>query len=287
MTNRLLLKWQLRLLFVMSLIPFTLQLAAQCECGTPTQVPDPLCPGGFKQSCTGDCFTLNYCGPDTIYIGGACAGVLSSPSSFLQVSTSCPSTFVSSFVEFVPPGGYPIGSMVPAGTNVTVHYIVTANTGLKDTLCFGLAFVDTIPPMITIDLESDTVGCEMDDYAGWLQAQMDSLEAHKAEFDNCGIDTIYNNGAGTFTDNCATQTVTFYVVDVSGNVDSTSASYTITDTTLPTLSGVHADTVIGCDEIIPMVATVTASDNCAVGLMATFSESSSKSADSTSCLHSD
>lgn len=286
MTNRLLLKWQLRLLFVMSLIPFTLQLAAQCECGTPTQVPDPLCPGGFKQSCTGDCFTLEYCGPDTIFVGVSCSGVLNSPGSSVTIKT-CQGAFLSTFEPYVPPGGYSFGSNVPGGTNVTVHYIITSSAGLKDTLCYNVSFVDTIPPMITIDLESDTVSCEMDDYAGWLQAQMDSLEAHKAEFDNCGIDTIYNNGAGTFTDNCATQTVTFYVVDVSGNVDSTSASYTITDTTLPTLSGVPADTIIGCDEIIPMVATVTASDNCAVGLMATFSESSSKSADSTSCLHYD
>ncbi len=283
MTNRLLLKWQLRLLFAMCLIPCTLQLVAQCECGTPTQVPDPLCPSGFKQQCSGDLFTMNYCGPDTIFVGASCMGMLTSPSTFIQVSGGN----ISSLVEYVPPGGYPIGSNIPAGTQVTVHYIITSPTNVKDTLCFNLAFIDTIPPVIDIALESDTVACELSNYAGWLQAQMDSLEAYKAGFDNCGIDTIYNSGPATYTNNCGSVTVTFYVEDASGNVDSTTANYTIIDTTVPTLSGVPADTIIGCDEVIPLVATVTAMDNCVVGLMATFNENSSKSADSTSCNHYD
>ncbi len=283
MTNRLLLKWQLRLLFAMSLIPCTLQLVAQCECGTPIQVPDPLCPGGFKQSCTGDVFTLAYCGPDTVYVNASCEGVLSSPSTFIQISGNP----VSSFVEFVPPGGYPIGSMVPAGTTVTVHYIITSPSSVKDTLCFNISFVDTIPPVIDINLVSDTVACEVDDYAGWRQTQMDSLIAHQADFDNCGIDTIYNNGPATFTNNCGTVTVTFYVEDISGNVDSATATYTITDTTLPVLAGAPADAIIDCDDPIPSVANVTATDNCAVGLMVAFNQTNSQSANTSTCNHYD
>lgn len=287
MTNRLLLTWQLRFLLAMSLIPCTLQLIAQCECGSPVQVADPLCPGGFKQSCTGDCFTLSYCGPDTIFIGGGCTGVLSSPSTFVQVSSSCPSTFVSSFVEFVPPGGYPIGSNVPAGTDVTVHYIVTANTGLKDTLCFNLSFIDTIPPLINIPLQNASVTCEADNYPAWLQAQMDSLMVHQNDFDNCGIDTIYNDGPANYTNNCGSIAVTFTVVDDSGNSDSATATYTITDGTPPVLNGVPADVIIDCDDPIPAIANVTASDNCASGLVVAFSETNSQSPNTSSCNHYD
>ncbi|MBI1225771.1 MAG: T9SS type B sorting domain-containing protein [Bacteroidetes bacterium] len=283
MTNRLLLKWQLRLFFAISLIPCTLQLLAQCECGTPIQVADPLCPGGYKQQCSGDLFTMNYCGPDTIYVGASCMGTLTSPSTYIQISGGN----ISSFVEYVPPGGYPIGSNIPAGTQVTVHYIITSPTNVKDTLCFNLAFIDTIPPSINIALESDSVGCEMNDYAGWLQAQMDSLEAHKTDFDNCGIDTIYNNGPATYTTNCGTVDVTFYVEDASGNIDSTSASYTVTDNTLPSLSGVPVDVIINCDDPIPIVAAVTAMDNCEAGIMAAFNQTTSQVADSSSCNHYD
>lgn len=283
MTNRLLLTWQLRLLFVISLLPLTLQLSAQCECGTPAQVPDPLCPGGYKQQCTGDVFTMNYCGPDTIFVGASCMGTLTSPSTYIQLSGSP----ISSFVEFVPPGGYPIGSSVPAGTQVTVHYIITSPTNVKDTLCFQLSFIDTIPPNINITLPSDTASCEMNDYAGWLQANMDSLEAHKNDFDNCGIDTIYNNGPATFANNCGSVAVTFYVEDDSGNSDSFTATYMVYDTTKPVLSGVPADIVIGCDDPVPAVANVTASDNCLVGITASFSESNSQSANTSSCNHYD
>lgn len=283
MTNRLLLKWHLRLLLAIGLIPFTLQLFAQCECGTPTMIPDPTCPGGTRQVCSGDLFTMTYCGPDTIFIGTSCIGTLSSPSTYIQVSGGN----ISTFVEYVPPGGYPIGSTVPAGTDVAVHYIITSPTAVKDTLCYILSFIDTVAPVIDIALTNATSPCESDNYAGWLQAQMDSLDVHSMDFDNCGIDTIYHNGPATFTNNCGSITVTFTVVDASGNFDTATATYTITDTTPPVLVGVPANVMIDCDDPIPAVATVTANDNCAVGLVPAFSQTNSKSTDSTSCNYYD
>lgn len=226
---------------------------------------------------------MNYCGPDTIYIGATCMGTLTSPSTYIQISGGN----ISSFVEYVPPGGYPIGSNIPTGTEVTVHYIITSPTNIKDTLCFNLSFVDTLPPSITIALESDTVGCEVDDYAGWLQNQMDSLEAHKVEFDNCGIDTIYNNGPATFTENCGSVAVTFYVEDASHNTDSYTATYTIRDNTLPVMAGVPGNIIIDCDDPIPTPAVVTATDNCAIGLLPAFTQTSSQSANLSSCNHYD
>ncbi len=124
-----------RLILIISLIACESQLMAQCECGTPIQVPDPFCPSGFKQSCTGDLFTLTYCGSDTIYVDG-CEGALPNPITYIQVSGGN----ISSFVQFVPPGGYPIGSIVPIGTTVTIHYIIKSPTNVRDTLCFNLHF---------------------------------------------------------------------------------------------------------------------------------------------------
>ncbi|MCC6724109.1 MAG: gliding motility-associated C-terminal domain-containing protein [Saprospiraceae bacterium] len=283
MTNRLLLKWQLRLLFAIGLIPLALQLQAQCECGSPMMIPDPTCPGGTRQVCSGDLFTMTYCGPDTIFIGTSCIGTLNSPSTYIQVSGGN----ISTFVEYVPPGGYPIGATIPAGTDVTVHYIITSPSAVKDTLCYVLSFIDTVAPVINIPLTNGTATCESDNYAGWLQAQMDSLDVHRNDFDNCGIDTIYNNGPVNFTNNCGSVTVTFTVVDASGNFDTITATYTITDSTLPTLVGVPGNIMLDCDDPIPAVATVTANDNCAVGLVPTFSVTNSQSPNTASCNHYD
>jgi gliding motility-associated-like protein len=246
-------------------------------------IPDANCPGGTRQVCTGDLFTMTYCGPDTIFIGTSCIGTLSSPSTYIQISGGN----ISTFVEYVPPGGYPIGSTVPAGTDVTVHYIITSPTAVKDTLCYVLSFIDTVVPVINIPLTNATAPCESDNYAVWRQAQMDSLDAHSGDFDNCGIDTIYNNGPATFTNNCGSVTVTFTVVDASGNTDTATATYTITDTTPPVLVGVPTDVMIDCDDPIPAVATVTATDNCAVGLVPSFSQTNSQSANTSSCNHYD
>ncbi|MCU0345791.1 MAG: HYR domain-containing protein [Saprospiraceae bacterium] len=233
-------------------------------------------------------FNLSYSGADTVYVGPSCSAPLQVGTN--QVQANLPLGFS---VDNYNSGGYSPGALVPAGTVVTYHYWIIKQLASPptvvstDTICFTIHFVDTVPPDIDINLTNGVATCETDNYPAWLQAQMDSLEANKAGFDNCGIDTIYNNGPASFTSNCGSITVTFTVVDVSGNTDTATATYTITDNTPPVLAGVPANVMLDCDDPIPAVATVTASDNCATGLVPTFSAINSQSSNISTCNHYD
>ena len=251
MTNRLHLPWQLRLLLIACLFPWTLSLNAQCECAVPIN-------NGMTQVCSGDLFTLTYSGPDTIYVGANCTGVLSTGISSSVSFMPAPATTVQSIS-----GGYSEGDNVPAGTIVTYQYVVSDNVTF-DTLCFNIEFVDTISPVLNTVIPNATVDCELANFTQWWEDQVDSLYLHS--MDNCGIDTIYHSQADTLMDNCGVFTDTFFVVDNFGNSIFTTASYTITDNVAPFFTSFPADVDLECDAAIPPVATVTADDNCAVSV---------------------
>jgi gliding motility-associated-like protein len=253
MKNRLLFSRQAQLLLAFCLFPWTFNLYAQCECGSPAM-------NGGTQSCTGDVFTLTYSGQDTFYVGANCAGNLLFPLGAVTVSPAFNSNTYSASLT-----GYNLGDMVPGGAVVTVHYIVVGNSA-SDTLCFQLTFLDTLPPEINTVLSNDTVNCEMSDYTAWWQSQIDSLQANAT--DNCGMNSYSHSGPDSLFDNCGTFVDTFFVEDNSGNVAFTTASYTIFDNVMPTLSGVPNDTTISCSDSPPPAPTVTATDNCAASVVA-------------------
>lgn len=232
---------------------------------------------------TGVRFTLTYSGPDTFYVDSAsCRVRLEIPSG--TISTTPPFTGSTSYT---PPGGYGIGDSIPAGTVVDVHYIFWGGTPLiYDTLCFQVTIVDTIPPEINTTLTSDTVLCELGDYGAWLSDHLDSLAANST--DNCGIDGVSFVGPSSFANPCGTVVVDFFVRDSSGNMASTTASFTAIDTVGPVLSGLPPNQFINCGDPIPPPATVTATDNCIAGLLdVSFSESISQSPNDTLCNHYD
>ena len=266
MMNRLLSSWQLRVLFVVSLLPWAMNSFAQSiYCESP-----------------GDRYTLNYSGPDTFYIGNDCMSNLNIPSASITFS---PILFTG-FMPYTPTGGYGVGDPVPGGTVVTVHYIIWGGTPVVyDTLCFQLTFLDTIPPLINTTLTSDTASCDMADYSTWLNEHLDSLAANSS--DNCTVDTIFHNGPSSFTDLCATVNVTFYVADETGNLDSIMASYTTIDTVGPVLSGVPMNLVLNCEDPVPSPAMVTATDNCLTGLIVKLDETSTQSPNDSICNHYD
>lgn len=248
MTNRLRLPWQLRLLMIACLFPWTSSLSAQCECGSPTN-------NGMTQVCSGDVFTLTYSGPDTIYVGSGCTGVLTTGGASSVAFMPTPTTTVQSIS-----GGFSGGDDVPAGTTVTYQYIVSNNVDF-DTLCFNIEFVDTISPQLNISIPNVSVDCGSADFTQWWEDQVDSLYLYST--DNCGVDTIFHALPDTIIDNCGTFVDTFFVVDEHGNSIFTTASYNITDSDAPFFTSFPADENLSCDEAIPAVATVTADDNCA------------------------
>ena len=245
-------------------------IIAQCNCVSPTIVPDPNCPGGFKQTCSGKFFTLNYCGPDTFYVSSSsCVVTLNIPTGSVNVT---PPPNILSFNAALT--GYSLGASIPAGEVVVVHYIAQgAMPAQTDTLCFRLVFVDTIPPVITASLADGTFACDVADYAAWANEHVDTLLATST--DNCAVDTVYYSPE---TGSCSSQVVTFFVVDESGNASTTTATFTTTGTVDPVLVGFPTDTILflSCDVTVPAAPAVTATGNCAGALAVNFSETSSQ-----------
>jgi hypothetical protein len=92
-------------------------------------------------------------------------------------------------------------------------------------------------PIITTSASNLVVECDgsgnIEDFAGWLNTVGGAIET-----DECGGGTWSNNSSG-LSDGCGetgSETVTFTYTSVSGNTVSTSATFTIEDTTYPTLT---------------------------------------------------
>ncbi|MFQ5445708.1 MAG: hypothetical protein ACE5FF_02140, partial [Saprospiraceae bacterium] len=248
MMNRLLLFWSLRILLVAGLFSWTTRADAQCES-------------------PGNLFTLTYMGPDTFFVGNTCTDTLFIGTGVLTVSPTPSSLIYSAALT-----GYSLGSQVPSGTTVTMHYIAIGG-GVEDTLCFDIIFADTTAPQMNYTPTNDTVDCGSANFTAWWQSHMDSIMANAT--DNCTVDTFYHSSPDTIVDNCGMFTDTFFVRDNAGNTASAVATYVIQDTLSPILTGVPADTMLSCSDAIPPVATVTALDDCAGSVPAIFAEVSS------------
>lgn len=252
MKNRFKKSWLLAHLVAAAIFSCTNSIYSQSSCENP-----------------GDLFTLTYLGPDTFYVDqNNCQDTLVIGSGAIEVNPT------PSFLNFSAAlTGYNLGSTIPSGTTVTIHYIV-GGSGVFDTLCFDIVFFDSIAPLFNYTVLSDTVSCDTADYATWVQSQLDSVMAHAT--DNCSIDTIYHDGPASFADLCGEVAVTFYVVDNSGNTATQTAYYVIQDNEAPVLNGVPANVFISCTDSIPSVVSVTATDNCDVNVAVMFSQSSSQ-----------
>jgi len=244
MINRLLLSWSLRLVLVAGILSWTIRANAQCES-------------------PGDNFTLTYNGPDTFFVGNNCTDTLFIGTGALTIAPTPSSLIFSAALT-----GYNLGSQVPSGTTVTMHYIVMGG-GFSDTLCFDIVFADTIPPQMNYTPTNDTVACGAANFTAWWQTQMDSLMANAT--DNCTVDTFYHSAPDTIVDNCGMFVDTFFVTDNAGNTASAVATYVIVDTLAPVLTGVPADTMIACSDTIPPAPVVTALDACAGSVPVLFS----------------
>lgn len=252
MKNRFMKSWLITLSIAAAIFSWTNKANSQNFCENP-----------------GDLFTLTYTGPDTFFVDqNNCHDTLLIGTGSIQVNPTPSGLIFSSALT-----GYNLGAQIPSGTTVTMHYIVSGS-GVSDTLCFDIVFVDSVPPMMNYTVVGDSVSCDTADYATWVQTQLDSLIANAT--DNCSIDTIYHDGPSTFTDLCGEVNVTFFVVDNSGNIASQTVTYSIQDDEPPVLVGVPANVFISCTDPIPTAPTVTATDNCDTNVAVQFTSSSSQ-----------
>ncbi|NNK60242.1 MAG: HYR domain-containing protein, partial [Flavobacteriaceae bacterium] len=123
--------------------------------------------------------------------------------------------------------------------------------------------IDTADPIITVGASNRTVECDGNGNTtalnGWLSSNGDG----GAATDNCDNIT-WSNDFTALSNGCGetgSATVTFTATDPSGNSVNTIATFTIEDTTSPSLSGVPSDITVECDAI-PTAANPTASDTC-------------------------
>jgi gliding motility-associated-like protein len=106
-------------------------------------------------------FAFQYNGPDTIFVGEECTGILQWGHPQNPVFTPLiPGVFIQS-TQITISGGYSIGSAVPAGTLVTVTYRILDTQGFESTFNFTIQFSDSTPPVFdTNELPADiTVRC--------------------------------------------------------------------------------------------------------------------------------
>jgi Putative metal-binding motif/Secretion system C-terminal sorting domain/Trypsin-like peptidase domain/Receptor L domain len=121
----------------------------------------------------GDVFSLTYTGPTTYYTGSNCTDTLNITPGTITISPTPSFLIFSSALT-----GYSLGSQVPAGTVVTLHYIV-GGSGVLDTLCFDIAFVDGSPPIAICDANK-TISLSSNGAVTLNAAEFDN-----GSYDNC------------------------------------------------------------------------------------------------------
>ena len=140
----------------------------------------------------------------------------------------------------------------------TITFFALDVFGNLDSTSVIVEVIDTIAPIISVRdsvlyLNADgTINLN----AAWFDA---------GTSDNCSIDSIYLSKAVFSCDEVNANTITFYAVDQSGNVDSTFVNVTIVDTIAPAItcpsSFATCDTLVSFDEPIAFdecgVASVT------------------------------
>ena len=134
---------------------------------------------------------------------------------------------------------------------------------------------DNQPPEFAGTLSDTTERCETADYPTWLAATHQFFAANTT--DNCGVDTVFNDGPAVFGDSCGALLITFRAEDACGNATERSVTYTRTDDTAPVFANLPPtpDTIVAGDPL-PPVDTLQVSDNCTVSPVVTLLQSSTQ-----------
>ena len=139
------------------------------------------------------------------------------------------------------------GSTFSLGTT-TVTYTASDAAGNQSTLTFDVIVEDNESPAIATAAADQTVECDGAGNSAALQAWLTS-NAGAVATDNCSAVT-WSNDFTTIANTCggagAVQVI-FTATDAAGNTSTTSATFTIQDTTAPTIDMAAADATVECD----------------------------------------
>jgi hypothetical protein len=159
-----------------------------------------------------------------------------------------------SAVDTSTPGSYSVTyDISDAGGNAASQLTRTVNV------------VDTVAPVISILATDQVVECDGAGNVAQLQEWLNS-NAGATATDACS-EVTWTNDFTVLSDGCGTTEVTFTATDAHGNSVSTTASFSVIDTTAPALwferAGVAvADTTIIKPNEVPVIIDVISSDIC-------------------------
>ena len=131
--------------------------------------------------------------------------------------------------------------------SATVRFTASDGCGNTTSTTATFKIVDTTAPVITAQAENQTVECDGQGNTDDLQAWLDSNGGATAT-DNCGGVSWSNDFEALTSADCgSTVTVTFIARDDCGNTVTTSATFTIEDTTAPEIISEAVSKTVECD----------------------------------------
>jgi len=163
---------------------------------------------------------------------------------------------------------YSLDNSGPFGVGQHVVTLSVSDAEYTDDCQATVTVEDNTFPSIDTEASDETVECG----AGNMDALNDWLDSHggAAASDACGVE--WSNDFAGLSDLCGatgSATVTFTATDPSGNASQTIASFSIVDTTAPTISGCPAGQSVCADQdlttgtgAVVNWTVPTASDNC-------------------------
>lgn len=136
---------------------------------------------------------------------------------------------------------------------------------------------DSEGPVVDLDPVNEVVTCGQDDFSNWINTVRLLLSTSSDEvYDACGNGISSIDYQPKFDDPamgpCETRTVTFLITDGCGNTTEWQASYSTQDNQAPVFDQMPADVTVSCDEAVPPVPDVGATDNCATDLSPVYDE---------------
>ena len=172
------------------------------------------CTLSFSTFLQAQSFTLNYTGPDTLFVGNNCTTTLDWGHPNTVTFTAENSNEIDTFYISSISAGLQIGDTIRSiqDTAIIVAYYVVDTAGVDSTITLSLIIGDSIPPIFEITtLPRDTIYSSLDSVPS--PPDINGIIAT----DNCGVETIRYNGESSPRPLCGQFTRTWEAIDSAGN----------------------------------------------------------------------
>ena len=158
--------------------------------------------------------------------------------------------------------GVPAGNIFPVGTT-TITYTGTDPAGHTGTATQTVTVTDNTPPTVSAPAPTSASADAS------CQAAIPNVVAGSTASDNCGgVNVTQSPAAGTLV-GLGPHTITVTATDSAGNSAQATTTFTVNDTTAPTVNA-PADAAYSCASEVPAAnaSQATASDNCSIPTVA-------------------